>query len=107
MIAKKILITLAVAFTAVSVIVSVAVWQDNAGAQPPRFEDDRPIFRSPEVPAICTATYGVNHYIFVVKGNTIYKFDADLKLINKARLEEERRFRPDERETPFPPSRKR
>lgn len=105
---KKIMITLAVAFIAALVIILLVVWQDNAGAQPPRFEEARPIFRGAEAPAICALALDGHNYVYVVKGDTIYQFDAiNLKLMNKAPLEEERRFRPDKREAPFPPSRKR
>jgi len=99
----KIVITFALASIAILVIVSVAIRQHSANAQPLPFEDVRPITRGADTPAICA----VGNLLYVVKGNTIYQFDSGLNLIRKAQLEEELRSRPGKREDPFPPSRKR
>jgi len=111
---KRITIVLAAAFIVAMVTVGVILWHNSATAQPPdpfgrRLEEVtglRSRFPVSEVPAICTA----GDYVYVVAGNTLYKFDAaDLKLINKTPIETEPRFRPDRpgrMEEPFPPSRK-
>jgi hypothetical protein len=102
----------------VSIIVALAIsailWHNSASAQTPRQRLEARPDQLPDMgtPAICEA----KGFVYVVTGNTLFKFDAaDLKLVNKAPIEQEPRFRPDEpdkmdrhdrMEDVFPPSRK-
>jgi len=103
---KKIAIAISVAFIGILALVAAVVWYNNATAQPPWDADPRGPFPSPETSAICAT----NDYVYVLSGNMLYQFNAaDLKLIRKAPIEKEPRFRPGKpgrMEDRFPPSRK-
>ena len=104
---KKIAIATSVAFIGIlAIVVAAVVWYNNAAAQPPWEPEPRSPFPRPETSAICAA----NDYVYVLSGNTLYQFNAaDLKLIRKASIEKEPRFRPGKpgrMEDRFPPSRK-
>jgi len=113
MITQKIVILSALVFIVV-VAAGLALWHKDAAAQgPDRGErrpegrDRQPRFPMQENHAVCAS----GDYVYVVSGNTIYQFSAvDLKIVNKAQIETESRFHPDDRpdkmENPFPPSRK-
>ena len=113
MIAQKIVI-LSVLIFVVAVVAGLALWHNSAAAQGPERGGRRPERRDrqprvpmQESPAVCAS----GDYVYVVSGSTLHQFSAvDLKIINKAQIETEPRFRPDGRpdrmENPFPPSRK-
>jgi len=103
---RKITITISLSFIAIIAIIAVVVWYNNATAQPPWEPGPRVPFPSPETSAICATS----DYVYVLSGDTLYQFSAaDLKLIRKAPIEKEPRFRPgkpDTMEDRFPPPRK-
>ena len=88
----KVTIALSVTFIGILAIVAVGIWRNNATAQPPWEPEPQFPFPRPETSAICAT----NDYVYVLSGNTLYQFNAaDLKLIRKAPIEKEPRFRPD------------